>query len=160
MYEKHESGSLTTTSNESCLSIWRRTDYSRNGHSWKWKIVPEIYSRYQRNKNHCNKNPLIVCIHVHTSTHIYTYNPTKTSEGWVRHENTDSDLRFRFVTLRVVLGLALALLASDPDIEKSCILFFEGSWEYLNLLTKKCCSYFCSWKCRLYEVKLLLMGLG
>lgn len=85
-----------------------------------------------------------MCTHVHTSTHIYTYNPTKTSEGWVRHENTDSDLRFRFVTLRLVLGLALALLASDPDIEKSCILFFAGSWEYLNLLTKKCCSYFCS----------------
>lgn len=66
------------------------------------KNCPEIYSRYQHNKTIATKTS-IVCTHVHTSTHVYTYNPTSTSEGWVRHENTDSDLRPGFVTLRLVL---------------------------------------------------------
>lgn len=73
---------------------------------------------------------IYIYIHIYTGIHlytqVYTYISTKTSEGWVRCENTDSDHRLRFVTLRLVLGsLGLHCLPWQVTQTLKRVVFFS-----------------------------------
>ena len=75
--------------------------------------------------------------HIHTGIHIQPHKDFwGLGQAWKHWQWRQVQVCY-IKTCTWELGLALSLLASDPGIEKHCILFFADSWEYLNLLPKK-----------------------